>query len=136
VHFLTEADPSWNPWNSDPSEPQTPISKPQNFWTNRSVVWILIFLEKFETISSAEFIGKILHCWFHWKNSHCWFHWKKFSQIPNGPNTQNRLMLFPFGDVGEKENNKTHQKCDFRFILLVKQLLQYKTTSTMLTCVL
>ena len=37
-----------------------PNPKPQQFWTDRSVVWILIFLEKFEKISSADFIAKNL----------------------------------------------------------------------------
>ncbi len=37
-----------------------PNPKPQKFWTDRSVVWILIFLEKFEKISSADFIAKNL----------------------------------------------------------------------------
>ena len=44
--------PSWNRWNSE-------HPKPQKFWTDRSVVWTLIFLKKFEKFSSADFITKI-----------------------------------------------------------------------------
>lgn len=38
----------------------TPNPKPQKFWTDQSVVCILIFLDKFEKISSADFIAKNL----------------------------------------------------------------------------
>ena len=39
---------------------QTPNPKRQKFWTDRSVVRILIFLDKFEKISSTDFIVKKL----------------------------------------------------------------------------
>ncbi len=59
-------------------------------WKDRSVVWILIFLEKFEKISSADFIAKnlktissaeFIDADFIEKNFHCWFHWKKFLRL-------------------------------------------------------
>ena len=46
--------------NISNAERQTPNAERQKFWTDRSVVWILIFLEKFEKISSADFIAKNL----------------------------------------------------------------------------
>ena len=57
INFLV---PSWNRWNSEHLKRRTPNAERQKFWTDRSVVWILIFLEKFEKISSADFIAKNL----------------------------------------------------------------------------
>ena len=86
-----------------------PNPKPQKFWTDRSVVWMLIFLDKFEKISSADFIAKnlktissaefidadfikkkICTADFIEKIFHCWFHWKKFlkPQTPTRPTSR------------------------------------------------
>ena len=79
--------PSWNRWNSEHlkrrtpnAECQTPNAERQKFWTDRSVVWILIFLEKWKNFQCwfhCKKFEKNFLCWIHW----CWFHWKKFALL-------------------------------------------------------
>ena len=89
--------------NISNAERQRPNAERQKFWTDRSVVWILIFLESFEKISSADFIAKNLK-----KISSVEFidadciekkfalliSLKKISQTPN-PKTTDRSFLNP-----------------------------------------